>query len=140
MMDLDRQAERFRSLIRDRDTKFTAAFDAMFTAADLEVVKIPTRAPKANAYYAPIERLAHGTAARVRGSVSRVSITAVTRSTWSGDPSVSVDSGGATRSGIAALSYSSTAPRVAGRPGWCQHRSSLDPIFGSWRTHLPRRA
>jgi transposase InsO family protein len=49
-MDLDEQAHRFRFLIRDRDSKFSAAFDAVFTAAGIEAVKIPPRAPKANAY------------------------------------------------------------------------------------------
>jgi hypothetical protein len=47
LMDLDEQAHRFRFLIRDRDSKFTAAFDAVFAAAGIGAVKIPARAPKA---------------------------------------------------------------------------------------------
>ena len=37
-------------LIRDRDAKFTAAFDSVFTAGGIRVVRSPVRAPKANAY------------------------------------------------------------------------------------------
>ena len=49
-MDLDEHAHQLRFLIRDRDAKFTAAFDAVFAAAGIGAVKIPPRAPKANAY------------------------------------------------------------------------------------------
>lgn len=38
-------------LIHDRDTKFTAGFDALFEdSADIDVVRTPVRAPNANAY------------------------------------------------------------------------------------------
>jgi putative transposase len=49
LMELDEHAHGLRFLIRDRDTKFTAAFDAVFAAAGIQTVKIPPRAPKANA-------------------------------------------------------------------------------------------
>ncbi len=50
MLALGVRADRFRFLVRDRDTKFTASFDAVFTAIAIEVLRSPPRAPKANAY------------------------------------------------------------------------------------------
>jgi transposase InsO family protein len=39
-----------RFLIRDRDTKFTAAFDMVFRSEQISIIKAPVRAPTANAY------------------------------------------------------------------------------------------
>ena len=50
LMDLCEQAGRFRFLIRDRDSKFTAAFDGAFSGNGTRVIRTPVRSPRANSY------------------------------------------------------------------------------------------
>ena len=49
MMDLEDAGRSIRFLIRDRDSRFSDVFDAVFTAADVEILTIPVQAPRANA-------------------------------------------------------------------------------------------
>jgi putative transposase len=48
-MTLEGHADGLKFLIRDRDAKFTAAFDAVFTTIGIRIIKTPMRAPRANA-------------------------------------------------------------------------------------------
>jgi hypothetical protein len=50
LADLAERATRFRFLIRDRAGQITEASGAVLPAAGIEVVKIPPRSPRANAY------------------------------------------------------------------------------------------
>jgi putative transposase len=49
LMDLDGQAATIKFLIRDRDTKFTAAFDEVLHAAHIRILNSQVHAPRANA-------------------------------------------------------------------------------------------
>jgi transposase InsO family protein len=49
-MELAGHVGRFQFLLRDRDAKFTAAFDAVFATEGIQVLRTPVRAPRANAY------------------------------------------------------------------------------------------
>jgi transposase InsO family protein len=48
-MDLEGSADSLKFLIRDRDTKLTAEFDAVFNAIGVRIIKTPIQAPRANA-------------------------------------------------------------------------------------------
>ena len=50
LMWLGERASSFRFLIRDRDSKFTTAFDGVFSGNGTRVIKTPARSLRANSY------------------------------------------------------------------------------------------
>jgi transposase InsO family protein len=48
--DLEEKGRHFKYLIRDRVTKFTSSFDAVFAPIGIETIRTPIRAPQANAF------------------------------------------------------------------------------------------
>jgi transposase InsO family protein len=50
LMDLDDRGKQPRFLIRDRDRKFSRAFDAIFRGDGIEIVRTPIHAPNTNAH------------------------------------------------------------------------------------------
>ena len=49
-MDPGARAGQFSFLIRDRDGKFTAAFDDVFVGNGARIIKTPVRSPRANSF------------------------------------------------------------------------------------------
>ncbi len=49
LMDLADQATKITFLLRDRDSRFTEAFDAVFAADNIRILTSPSGAPRANA-------------------------------------------------------------------------------------------
>jgi transposase InsO family protein len=50
LMDIEDRGRQVRFLLHDRDSKFSAAFDAVFAGEGIRILRTPVRAPNANAH------------------------------------------------------------------------------------------
>ena len=50
LMNLGERAGHFKFLVRDRDSKFTAAFDEVLAGNGVRIIKTPVRSPRANSF------------------------------------------------------------------------------------------
>jgi len=50
VIDLGERIGQFRFLIRDRDSKYTSAFDTVFISGGIRILRTPPQAPRANAF------------------------------------------------------------------------------------------
>ncbi len=53
---LAERIEPIKSLLRDRDTKFTASFDEVFRAEGIRIIRAPIQAPRAYAFAGTVRR------------------------------------------------------------------------------------
>jgi putative transposase len=122
LMALDDCAGRFRFLVRDRDTKFTAAFDAVFVAEAIQLLPTPVR-----------------TAGEcVRGAVGRHG--SAGSAGPDADPGMPAAAGGAGRV-RRSLQRPSPASRLgAGAATWARRASCLGAAWKGRATRSPRWA
>jgi hypothetical protein len=50
LMELGERVGHFKFLVRDRDSKFTAAFDEVLAGNSVRIIKTPVRSPRANSF------------------------------------------------------------------------------------------
>ncbi len=49
-MNLGERSDRFKFLIRDRDSRFTSVLDDVFAGNGVRIIKTPVRSPRVNSY------------------------------------------------------------------------------------------